>query len=208
MRSQEPLLDHLVYATADLESTCRDLELLLGVSASAGGQHPGRGTRNALISIGPRAYLEIIGPDPKQAGTTVWFGLDKLTTPKLLTWAVRVNNLEAFVKDISPRAKVGTVRSGSRLTPTGASVSWQLTEPQLEAGFGPIPFLIEWNTPQHPADSAISGPRLVQFRIEHPEPELITKELKRLRLEVAIEQSTSCVLVAVFERAKDLVELR
>ena len=28
---QEPLLDHLVYATPDLEATCRDLEIPLGV---------------------------------------------------------------------------------------------------------------------------------------------------------------------------------
>jgi len=173
---REALLDHLVYATPDLETTCRDLEIRLGVRASAGGQHPGRGTRNALISIGPRAYLEIIGPDSLQPETRpVWFGIDQLTAPKLVTWAVRIGRLEAFVKEISPNAKVGIVRSGSRKTPEGATLSWQLTEPQLVQGVGLVPFLIEWNSGRHPADSAVTGPRLIQLRIEHPEPELIRK---------------------------------
>jgi Glyoxalase-like domain len=203
------LLDHLVYATPDLEATCRDLEIRLGVRASAGGQHPGRGTHNALIAIGPTAYLEIIGPDPLQRETRpVWFGIDQLTAPKLITWAVRVDDLEAFVKEISPNAKVGIVRSGCRKTLQGTTLSWQLTEPQLLQGVGLVPFLIEWNSHQHPAQSAITGPRLVQLRIEHPEPELIREQLNSLRLEVAIEQGSSPALVAIFEGANDLIELR
>ena len=206
---REPLLDHLVYATPDLEATCRELEIRLGVRASAGGQHPGRGTHNALISIGPEAYLEIIGPDPLQPETRpVWFGVDRLTAPKLITWAVRIDDLEAFVKEISPNVNVGVVRSGSRKTPEGTTLSWRLTEPQLVQGVGLIPFLIEWNSRQHPADSAITGPRLVQLRIEHPEPELIRKQLNSLRLEVAIEQGSNPALVGIFEGANDLIELR
>jgi hypothetical protein len=205
---QEPLLDHLVYATPDLVATCRDLEIQLGVRASAGGQHPGRGTHNALISIGPKAYLEIIGPDPLQPEIRpVWFDIDQLTAPKLITWAVRVDGLEAFVKEISPNTKVGAVRSGSRKTPDGTTLSWQLTEPQVVQGVGLIPFLIEWNSREHPADSAIAGPRLVQLRIEHPEPESISKQLNSLRLEVAVAQGLRPALVAIFEGANGLIEL-
>ena len=204
------LLDHLVYATPDLDATCRDLENRLGVRASAGGQHPGRGTHNALISIGPRAYLEIIGPDPLQPETRpVWFGIDQLTIPKLVTWAVRIDEeLDSFVKEIPSYAQVGVVRSGSRKTPDGTTLSWQLTEPQLVQGVGLIPFLIKWNSSPHPADSSIAGPQLVQLRIEHPDPELIRKQLNWLRLEVAIEQGSSPALAAIFENANDLIELR
>jgi hypothetical protein len=206
---REPLLDHLVYATPDLEASCCDLEMRLGVRASAGGQHPGRGTHNALISIAPKAYLEIIGPDPLQPEIRpVWFDIDQLTAPKLITWAVRVDELDAFVKEVSPNANVGAVRSGSRKTPEGTTLSWQLTEPQLVQGVGVLPFLIEWHSRQYPADSAVTGPRLVQLRIEHPEPESIRKQLHALRLEVAIEQRSSPALVAVFEGADGLIELR
>lgn len=206
---REPLLDHLVYATPDLEATCRDLETRLGVRASAGGQHPGRGTHNALISIGPRAYLEIIGPDPLQPEPRpVWFGIDQLAAPKLITWAVHVDDLEAFMKEISPNANVGLVRSGSRKTPEGTTLSWRLTEPQVVQGIGLVPFLIEWNSREHPAGSAITGPQFVQLRVEHPEPESIRKQLNSLRLEVAIEQGSTPALVAIFQGANDLIELR
>lgn len=202
-------LDHLVYATPDLEASVRDLEIRLGVRASPGGQHPGRGTHNALISIGPKAYLEIIGPDPLQPETRpVWFGIDQLTTPKLITWAVRVDALETFVKEISPQVRVGLVRSGSRKTPDGTTLSWQLTEPQLVQGVGLVPFMIEWNTPQHPTHSAIAGPRLAQLCLEHPEPELISRQLHSLRLEVPVGQGANPALTAIFEGANGLIELR
>ena len=203
---QIPLLDHLVYATPDVEATCRDLETRLGVRASAGGQHPGRGTHNALISIGPKAYLEIIGPDPLQPETRpVWFDIDHLTAPKLITWAVRVDDLETFVKENLPGT---SVRSGSRKTLDGTTLSWQLTEPELVNGVGLIPFLIDWGHSRHPADSAIAGPRLVQLRLEHPETETIKKQLHSLRLEVPVDHCSNPALVAIFEGAKGLIELR
>jgi hypothetical protein len=92
-------VDHLVYATPDLDATVVALEQLLGVRASEGGRHPGRGTRNALLAIGPRAYLEIVGPDPEQhlPDRSTWFGIDDLKSPKLVTWAAKSSGLERVV---------------------------------------------------------------------------------------------------------------
>ena len=57
-------------------------------------------------------------------------------------------------------------------------------------------------------EAAITGPRLVQLRLEHPEPELIRKQLNSLGLDVAIEQGSSLALIAIFEGADGLIELR
>src|SRR4029077_8040811 len=89
-------LDHLVYATPDLETSIADLEDRLGVRAAYGGRHPGRGTRNALIALSDFSYLEIVGPDRTQRDVSgpLWFGIDSLTAPRLATWAVKSTNIE------------------------------------------------------------------------------------------------------------------
>src|SRR5262245_29091248 len=110
-------VDHLVLATPDVESTVADFERRTGVRASVGGQHLGRGTRNALIALGPKCYLEIIGPDPEQPATPAprWFDVDAITTSRLVAWAANAADLDSSSADARTRGvELGPIASGSR----------------------------------------------------------------------------------------------
>ncbi len=164
-----PVIDHLVYATPDLEGTIRDFERFLGVRAVIGGQHVGRGTWNALLSlsedghVGP--YLELIAPDPKQPEPDAPrpFGVDSTHAPRLVTWAARTNDLGAVITTArSLGYDPGPASAMQRATPEGLLLSWQLTMPPAEGG-GVVPFLIDWGVTVHPSLTSPRGLRLAQF---------------------------------------------
>src|SRR5256885_1385728 len=140
-------VDHIVYATPDLQAGIDALEKRLGIRATAGGQHPGRGTRNALIALGPATYIEIIGPDPGQPKPAAArpFGIDALAAPKVIGWAAKAQNLDQIVAD-AKRAGIGlgAVTPGSRQRPDGLLLSWRYTDPRTVVADGIVPFFIDW----------------------------------------------------------------
>jgi hypothetical protein len=204
-------VDHLVYASPDLNAGIAKIEALLGVRASAGGQHPGRGTRNALVALGPNTYLEIIGPDPEQPNPAQArpFGIDGLKAPRLVTWSAKERDLA----DLSRRAaragvQLGELAAGSRKRPDGVLLSWNYTNPWTVVADGIVPFFIDWGTTPHPAASATQGGTLVALTAEHPDPASVTTALEAVGLNLAVKKGTTPALVATINTPRGRVELR
>jgi len=204
-------VDHLVYATTDLEGSIAEVENLLGVRAAIGGQHPGRGTRNALIAISDSSYLEIVGPDPEQPTPNVarWFGIDTVVTPCLVTWAAKAGALED-VAEAAARdgVRLGSVVAGGRRRSDGVILHWEFTDPATVVGDGLVPFFIDWRDSPHPAASAPGGPSLVSLRGEHPEPAAIRRQLAAVGIDLPIERGPRPALVASLLAAGGIIELR
>ena len=203
--------DHLVYETPDLNVGVAAIEKLLGVRATPGGQHPGAGTRNALVALGPATYLEIIGPDPDQPAPKGprRFGIDNVETPRLVGWAAREANLEGLA---AAAAKNGVtledIGSGSRKRPDGVLLSWRVTSPATDLGGGLVPFFIDWGKSPHPALTAAPGARLIGLRGEHPQPERVSKMLHALGLDMPVKSAPAAALIATIDCPKGRVELR
>ena len=208
MNSQK--IDHLVFAASDLHEGCAAIERMLGAAPSQGGQHRGRGTRNAVLAIGPASYLEIIAPDPDQpppAGPR-WFGVDSLTASRLVGWAVTGSDLPRVVERASDRGvQLGAVRTGSRTRPDGVVLSWDVTDPATVLGDGLVPFFIDWKTSPHPATTANAGPALVELSATHPDPDRIRRLLDALDVDLPLKLGPRPRLVATFETANRIVHL-
>jgi hypothetical protein len=204
-------IDHLVYATPDLSAGIDRIEKLLGVRASPGGQHPGIGTRNALVALGPACYLEIIGPDPEQPKPERprTFGIDDLEAPKLAAWVAKGTNLEQLARDAASRGVVlGEVISGTRRRPDGVVLSWRYTDPRTVVADRIVPNFIDWGTSPHPADSAAKGVTLTGLRAEHPDAARVRKMLDQLGLGLPVQPGPRPALIATIDTPKGRVELK
>ena len=204
-------VDHLVYATPELQAGVERLEKVFGVRAAPGGQHPGRGTRNALLSLGPGRYLEIIGPDPEQPKPAQPrpFGIDDLEEPRLVTWAAKGTDLERLASEARRGGvTLGDVISGSRRRADGVLLSWRYTDPRVVVAGGVVPFVIDWGKTPHPASTATHGVTLIGVRAEHPEPEQVQKALSGLGLDLRVQPGPRPALIATVDSPRGRVELR
>jgi hypothetical protein len=185
------LLDHVVIGVPDLQSAMAHLERLTGVRPVAGGEHPGRGTHNALLSLGRGTYLELIAPRPDAGETPHNAELLALTEPTPIGWAVATSDSESLARSLRAlRFAADAPIAGSRNTPASELLEWRTfgLEPEPEGA----PFFIEWNVASpHPSQTSPSGCTLEAFQIASPDDAALRRLVAGLRLNVAVRSSST-----------------
>ncbi len=183
------VLDHLVIGTPDLARTVAAFHAATGIEPVFGGNHPGRGTRNYLVGLGERQYLELIGinPDDPVAEADLFFGLGDCTEPEFRTWAVRTDDLDRAIPTLRAAGLlVGEPMTGSRGLPDGSVLNWRLTDP-LPEPTGIHPFLIEWGD-SHPASSgSLPEVELVRLIVRHPQAAEFERSLRTAGLQIDVD---------------------
>ncbi|HLC28027.1 MAG TPA: VOC family protein [Dehalococcoidia bacterium] len=202
------MLDHLVYAALDLSGAIEDLERRLAVRPALGGQHAGGLTHNALLSLGEGSYLEIIARVPEAPADALPFGLGALTEPRLVTWAVAVNDIDSRVVDARARGyNPGDVIPGGRDLPGGGRLEWRLALTPRPSGDGVVPFLIQWTSQPHPSLTSPQGCRLVGLRAEHPQPDDARAKLTALAVDLQVVAGAAPRLIATIDTPRGTVDL-
>jgi glyoxalase-like protein len=170
-------IDHVILGINDLERGIREFELRTGVAPRRGGEHPGRGTQNALVTLGNGRYLEILAPassQPPAAARQPALGHAQLT---LVGWALHTRAIGATVERLRNAGfEVEGPVPGSRRAPEGAVLKWR------SASVGPLgltPFFIEWSkdTP-HPSSTAPAGCSLVGIELTDSTPQRVQSLFK------------------------------
>jgi hypothetical protein len=192
-------VDHLVYASSNLERGIAEIEQLLGIRASLGGQHPNWGTRNALIALGPSSYLEIIAPDPDHSPPVEGrpFGLEAIGSSRLVGWAAKDSALTNF-RDAAAQhgVELGRVLSGSRKQADGTVLMWKLTDLRCVIANGIVPFFIDWGTTPHPALVAPRGATLVSLVAKHPNADRVRQMLRIVGVDLPVDAGHALALIA------------
>jgi catechol 2,3-dioxygenase-like lactoylglutathione lyase family enzyme len=191
-------LDHILLGCSDLDRGIAFVEERTGVRAAFGGVHPGRGTQNALISLGersaeelnPRRYLEIIAPDPKQSGVEQYSVIKNLKQPRLIGWAAHRDDLDQFAVRLQQNGvEFEGPQPGSRQRPDGKVLHWKALRLKDDHG-GLLPFFIEWSADTtHPSVDAPRGCHLQSFELFTPDPNALAKITDQLDLGVDISKS-------------------
>jgi hypothetical protein len=190
-------LDHIILGVDDLDRGVAWLEQRTGVRAIFGGVHPGRGTRNALLALGPSCYLEIIAPDPQQSSPTWFSQVLTMRDPRLIAWAVHTSDLTTLAQTaIAAGFPVDGPHDGARSRPDGKILSWKLFRLWDDRG-GLLPFFIEWGRDSvHPATDAPSACSLASFRLQSPDVPGLARACQSLAVEVLVEPGDTPRMVA------------
>ena len=186
-------IDHLILGIDDLDKGMAEFAARTGVKPIKGGVHPGRGTQNALVSLGSGRYIEIMAPS-REPGTPT----DARTLPTTLTpvgWALHTSELPGVVGALRGAAfMMSDIQPGARARPDGVKLTWQtagVSGTSLEGA----PFFIQWGagTP-HPSGDAPAGCTLDKVTLAEPDPAPLARFMRAVRVEATVTKGVARAL--------------
>jgi Glyoxalase-like domain len=214
IRDARDAFDHILIGAPDLEEAISWFEKSSGVRPMVGGRHPGRGTRNALVSLGKPHYLELIAPDPEQSTTdSTWLQerlhkLRALPAPQAFNWAVVTHDMEATRKTVEHAGlKFLGPSPGSRKRPDGRVLEWSSLT-LADDSDGLIPFFIQWG-PQsmHPSEDSPPGCTLRSLQLISPNDRKLEHTLRAIGLRADVRPGPAPRLGVSLHTPKGVLEL-
>ena len=148
--------DHLIIGVRDLDAAAARLRREHGLVSVVGGRHPGHGTGNRIVPLGPD-YLELMAVvDPEEAAISP---LGRFVAgfaaggDRPMALCLRTNDISSHAQrlGLEPLAM-------SRKRPDGVELSWHVAGLEEALGAERLPFFIEWHVDpsDHPGRAAAS----------------------------------------------------
>lgn len=144
--SPDNCVDQVILGVSDLDKAVDDFEALTGTKPVWVTSMNGAGTKSARVAFESCAYLEIIGPDPKQPDTVFSTALSKLPAGEMVPchYAVRMEKSH----DLKVRMewkKLGLEYDQITMIAKDKGMPW-LWDMYFMKGNGITPFLTDWKT--------------------------------------------------------------
>ena len=176
-------LDHFVVAIDDLDAGSSTFEELTGVRPVYGGDHPSLGTHNALVSLGPGLYLEILAQRPGATLDPMVRDVGSYDTLMPFLWAVATDDIGHLHDVVTAEGFAANEPSpGARVTMDGDTLRWSMFTLREDAPAN-APFFIEWEKgARHPSSNAPTGCSLSSLTLASPDREDVQRLLKAMGL--------------------------
>ena len=203
-------IDHLVYCVKDLEKAISFIEMKTGFKASIGGKHRGKGTKNALINLGEKCYLEILAIDGlnSEVSPPRWMGIDFIKEPKITRICLKSKNLrkdQHIIKQYN--ANLGEIDQGSRATVNGEILHWKMILPLAKPEVDPIPFMVDWSESEmHPTENLPKQCKLIDLEFHGNQPNLHDC-MNALFDEIEIIESCESKIIATIDGPKGIFKI-
>lgn len=161
-------LDHVSFAVGPhgLAGTTADLGQLLGATFLDGGAHPRFGTRNMILPLKNRQYLEVVEVLDHPASDKAAFGQAVRERSDAgggwMAWCVSVDDMTEVERRIGRHAV-----PGNRRRPDGFNLQWRQIGTSSMRADPQLPYVTSWDIDpsEHPSQMAPSDIELVALDI-------------------------------------------